>query len=494
MRIKESRLRRIIRKILSEEINQDVDRYEKQFGGQINVNTHGFHGAGMENQQMRFGEPIPGPQFNKKGPVTDGEIRHALNYLNKYKPDELVVYSRGSAVWAAAQDKAGTDDDYKDLPDNLKKITFLAPAAKRPDWGQQGNALDALGSADEVIASTSDGRVPLAQAAQVAKEVGGNMKIYKPAWMAKYDLKSDPDKYGRKGHTTPLRFDPTGEKIKDLTSGEIDKIIDTFPDWGGSPAASAEDIKKQEEMAQDLLEIRKYVRTILFEKKKKPKKKKRVVKCPLLPNGKRDYKCEYQKYGGASKKGKKDRAARNKARKQAERMGLVKKGDGMELDHIMPLSLGGANDQTNWQIMSRTDNRRKGSKWDGKSGSRIKESRSKRKGRNGFKIKDDMGTELKVPAKYSKVPPEFEHPQGLSGVIKRKEIKPHKGIMYYKLNIGGKTFEGEISGYGYASRGIDDFGPFSMRLKQEHRNIPMPMHEPQIVFAWVMGDLRIFDV
>jgi len=118
--------------------------------------------------------------------------------------------------------------------------------------------------------------------------------------------------------------------------------------------------------------LRKLVRDILIEaKKKKKKKKKKAVKCPLK-NGKRDYKCEYQKYGGASKKGKKDRAARNKARKQAEKMGLVKKGDGLEIDHIMPLSLGGSNDQTNWQVMSRADNRRKGKKWDGKNGTKKK--------------------------------------------------------------------------------------------------------------------------
>ena len=124
----------------------------------------------------------------------------------------------------------------------------------------------------------------------------------------------------------------------------------------------------------------------------------------------------------------------------------------------------------------------------------ILESRYHRGGKKEFKIKDKMGTELPCKHDISTMPPEFEHTQGLSGVIKRKEIKRDKGIMYYKLNIGGKTYEGEFSGYGYASRGIDDFGPFSMRLKQEHRNIPMPMHEPQIVFAWGTGDLRIFDV
>lgn len=370
----------MIRQILTEEIDQDVERYVDEFEN-IKNNIHGFHGAHMPNEKMRFGKLIPGPQFEKEGPVTDGEIKHALNYLNKYKPTELVVYSRGSAVWAAAQDKAGTADDYPEVPDELKKITYLAPAAKRPDWGQQTNELTPIGSGDEVLASTSDGRVPLAQAAQVAKETGGNMKIYKPAWMVNYDLEGDPTNYGKKGHTTPLRFDPSKEKVKQLSDDEIKKIINTFPNWKGAAEATAGEIKKQEDMADELMalpEIRKYVRSILLEKKAKKKKKKRKVKCPLLPNGKRDYKCEYRKYGGASKKGKKERAARNKARKQAEKMGLVRKGDGMELDHIMPLSLGGSNDQTNWQVMSRADNRRKGKKWDGRSGTKMKESLQKK--------------------------------------------------------------------------------------------------------------------
>ena len=187
--------------------------------------------------------------------------------------------------------------------------------------------------------------------------------------MANYDLDKDPNRYGGKGHTQPLRYS-SAEDVKTLSSSEINKIKNSFPDWGGAAAASKEEIEQQEEMAEEIMEIRRLVRAILIESKSKKKgKKKRKVKCPLLPNGKRDYKCEYQKYGGASKKGKKERAARNKARKQAEKMGLVRKGDGMELDHIMPLSLGGGNDQTNWQIMSRADNRRKGKKWNGKSGS-----------------------------------------------------------------------------------------------------------------------------
>ena len=117
-----------------------------------------------------------------------------------------------------------------------------------------------------------------------------------------------------------------------------------------------------------------------------------------------------------------------------------------------------------------------------------------RKKKKSYKIKNLRGSELACKHDLSRMPKEFEHPQGLSGVIKRKEIAPRKGIMYYKITVGDQTFEGEFSGYGYASRGSDDFGPFSMRLREEHPNIPMPMHEPQIVFAHASGDLRIFDV
>lgn len=47
----------------------------------------------------------------------------------------------------------------------------------------------------------------------------------------------------------------------------------------------------------------------------------------------RDYKKEYVATQG-TEKGKKDRAARNKARRDAMKKGLVKKGDGKEIDHI----------------------------------------------------------------------------------------------------------------------------------------------------------------
>jgi hypothetical protein len=50
------------------------------------------------------------------------------------------------------------------------------------------------------------------------------------------------------------------------------------------------------------------------------------------------------------------RVARNKARREAEEKGLVKKGDGKHVDHIRPLSKGGTNSSSNQRIVSASEN------------------------------------------------------------------------------------------------------------------------------------------
>lgn len=59
----------------------------------------------------------------------------------------------------------------------------------------------------------------------------------------------------------------------------------------------------------------------------------------------------------STKKAKKDRAARNKARRQAEREGRVHKGDGKEIDHVRGLASGGSNAKSNIRVVSRKFNR-----------------------------------------------------------------------------------------------------------------------------------------
>jgi len=71
----------------------------------------------------------------------------------------------------------------------------------------------------------------------------------------------------------------------------------------------------------------------------------------------RNYKKEYAR-DHASPKDKKDRAARNKARKDNG----LKKGDGKEVDHKKPLSKGGSYGSSNQRVVKRSTNRKKGAK------------------------------------------------------------------------------------------------------------------------------------
>lgn len=76
---------------------------------------------------------------------------------------------------------------------------------------------------------------------------------------------------------------------------------------------------------------------------------------PFITNGKRDYKKElaWEKKNGNKRA--KDRAARNKARRQAG----LKVGDPREADHKKPLSEGGSTNKSNVQVISRKANAQK---------------------------------------------------------------------------------------------------------------------------------------
>lgn len=65
---------------------------------------------------------------------------------------------------------------------------------------------------------------------------------------------------------------------------------------------------------------------------------------------------EYDKYQ-SSEKAKKDRAARNSARRSALRSGRVHKGDGKEIDHVRGLASGGSDAKSNTRVVSRKFNR-----------------------------------------------------------------------------------------------------------------------------------------
>lgn len=92
-----------------------------------------------------------------------------------------------------------------------------------------------------------------------------------------------------------------------------------------------------------------------------------------MRNGKRDYKTEYAKYQGTAEQRKK-RSERTVLRNKANAQGITKKGDGKDLDHVKPLSKGGANTLSNTRVVSKSENRSFSRNKDGS----LKSQRSKR--------------------------------------------------------------------------------------------------------------------
>ncbi len=74
------------------------------------------------------------------------------------------------------------------------------------------------------------------------------------------------------------------------------------------------------------------------------------------PEKDRDYKHEHDAYKSKPEQ-RKLHALRNQARRAAEKAGLVKVGDGKDVDHKQPLSLGGTNAPGNTRVVDAHANR-----------------------------------------------------------------------------------------------------------------------------------------
>jgi 5-methylcytosine-specific restriction endonuclease McrA len=70
----------------------------------------------------------------------------------------------------------------------------------------------------------------------------------------------------------------------------------------------------------------------------------------------RDYKMEYQTYQGKPEQIK-NRAERNQARATLAKAGVVKKGDGQDVDHARPIAKGGTNARSNLRALPKSQNR-----------------------------------------------------------------------------------------------------------------------------------------
>jgi hypothetical protein len=70
----------------------------------------------------------------------------------------------------------------------------------------------------------------------------------------------------------------------------------------------------------------------------------------------RDYKKEYANYQGKPEQIA-NRSARNSARRQLENKGVVRKGDGLDVDHKKPIVKGGGNGVGNLRAIPKSANR-----------------------------------------------------------------------------------------------------------------------------------------
>ena len=70
----------------------------------------------------------------------------------------------------------------------------------------------------------------------------------------------------------------------------------------------------------------------------------------------RNYRKEYDNYQGKTEQ-KKKRAKRNAARRTLEKEGVVRKGDGKDVDHKKPMAKGGGNGRANLRATPKSKNR-----------------------------------------------------------------------------------------------------------------------------------------
>ena len=68
-------------------------------------------------------------------------------------------------------------------------------------------------------------------------------------------------------------------------------------------------------------------------------------------------KAAYDKWYNAKPSQVKKRMERNRARAALMKEGLVRKGDGKDVDHKVPLDRGGSNDRSNLRVVSKSKNR-----------------------------------------------------------------------------------------------------------------------------------------
>lgn len=243
-----------------DDITPEEAGLEQEIGKDKQGGTHAFHGWSMPRAAMKDDPVKSGPQFQTaQEVVTEDELRHAVNYLLKYRPEELYVYSRGSAVWANVQELA------PEVADLIGTVNYMAPAKLRTNWGAAD--IDLKNKPGKVYAAPQDGKIPLKQAATIAQDIGQSNITLVDVEPRGVDM-SNPSDFGRKGHTT-MRARKYFKDTKEIPVSDV--LSSDLPDWGDA-SADGEQLKDQMKFAKEkglavsgLQEIRKFVRKIILE-------------------------------------------------------------------------------------------------------------------------------------------------------------------------------------------------------------------------------------
>lgn len=192
-----------------------------------------FHGFGMEPKDMRMDvcnvewtspdQETGCPSFSDSNKITEEDIQKAMNYLNEENLNTLIAYSRGGAILLQALSLGAK---------RPSTVYLVAPAWKRkwPTVTLTGSEISGNGF---IIHGGSDDVVPLVHSVILSQKSGMPLYIF-------------PDM----NHVNILKNkeNPTsGKQLKDLQ-----KALDTLPDWGQSAKATPEQLKIQSDFVKNI--------------------------------------------------------------------------------------------------------------------------------------------------------------------------------------------------------------------------------------------------
>ncbi len=212
LRTSEGNIRKLIQNLLLEKMVDDIDVGDCELDGSDDEagGEHSFHGnnmvpCGAGQGGMNIGKGGP---FLGQGGVQTKDIEAAEKYIERFKPDSLVAYSRGGAV---AQQISNTPGD----------VTYLAPALGR-SYGASTN----VKGGGKIYHGGNDRFVPLKNSCMASQSSG-------------IDVFVAPDR-GHGGVLGDYKAGGMGNYAK-LTGNQVKQCVEELDGWGAEEYPSKKD-------------------------------------------------------------------------------------------------------------------------------------------------------------------------------------------------------------------------------------------------------------